>query len=473
MKNPGLIKANIFRIPEKVELAAISTAGHYILAAHLVVTLTKLDSSGNVEPGLAIKWSHTEDYKQWHLWLKQESFSNGAAIKPSDVVASIQRQTELKTGVHFPFAEIEKVYVDGEDSVVFHLKNSRTGFLYDLSKPEFGVLHESDVISKKGESKFSVSSGPYFLDRKDNNTYFLKRNLFYKSNVENEHDLILEGSIDELSLKNLLNGSIDFLATQQNLSLEAHQQIESNDSLLAAKPQISFSYWLSINPNSDYFQNLQNRAKFQVITKSFTSAELNGHIWEKADQLYHPIGDGRPTIEDLKSIWFTILANASKSTGIEKRKLKIVPLKISNSLIVDFLKYLNGFYQVEIVSYETEEQLIEILQCNKFDIKISSNDFSSNDLSGSLITTFNTSRPYIFLDSKSRINDLMHEAASSTDTKLKSNIFKTIGINLLEEGLIAPLAYQTVWFYHKKTLDISQWSKVFPEISFWKAIIND
>lgn len=467
------IKADIFKMPEVVELSAVTTAGHYILSAHLVRCLTKVDRFGKIQSDLAKRWVHSNDHKTWRFWIGEEKFSNGDQIQPTDVVASIQRQIVLGTGVHFPFSEILKVYLDDEKAIVILLKTPRTDFIYDISKPEFGVLHKSDALSKKGQLNFSISSGPYFISEKKNDFFYLKRNKYFLTDVQNEADLIFQSSSGEASAEKLLKGTIEFLTTQQNLSEKSHKEIESSKLISAVKPHVAFSYWLSINTKSSNFRKKENRSKLQMLLRYFSSPEIQAHVWQKADQLYLPDGAGRPTYEELKKSWEKILKKAKDVEFKQKPKIKIIPLKMTNSLIDDLINYLKSFYEIELLSYTTEEELVKMIKSEDFDIKVSSNDFSSLDLSENLKTTFNNSRPYIFLDSKSPIRSLMDLAAVTNDKSKQSEIYKNIGLSLLDDGLIAPLAYQRVWFYHKKNIDISRWSNTFPEISFWKVKLND
>lgn len=452
--NIQILKVNVFKMPEVVELAAVTTAGHYIISSHLVRTLTKLDKFGKIQSDLATKWHHSDDHKTWQIWIGNAKFSNGEEIKATDVVDSIQKQLALKTGVHFPFSEIEKVSLNQDNSVTIKLKTPRTDFVYDLSKSEFGVLHKSDVLAKKGESGFAISSGPYFILKREASEYHLKRNRYFKSEQGNDLDLIIGNSDGEASPKALTNGTIDFFTTQQNLSASQHGDIEAVKGLSATKPHVAFSYWLSLNSESEYFRHKENRAKFQSTVKEFKSPELNNHSWQVAEQLYLPDGDGRPSDDELASAWRSIARLADTANSKAKVKLRIVPLKMTNTLISELTSYLSKFYEIETISYNTEDELIQIIRNGKFDIKISSNDFSSIDLSENLKTTFNASRPYVFLSKTSPVKRLMAKAATLNDKVEQSLIYKKIGLSLLEEGLIAPLAYQRVWFYHKKSIDI-------------------
>lgn len=469
------LKVQIFKMPESIELSAVTTAGHYILASHLVRSLTKVDKFGKIQSDIVKKWKHSPDHKSWQLWIGEEKFSNGDLITAGDVVSSIKRQTDLGTGVHFPFTDIAKVELKNDNSVKVELKTPRVDFIYDLSKPEFGVLHKSEVSAKKGQLKFAISSGPYFLTQKIGNTHYLKKNKFFTSDVKNDLDLVMENSDGIESPAALTVGNIDFFSTQQNLTLAAHSELSRTKNLTAVKPHIAFSYWLSVNPESAHFKTKENRARLQMLVKNFKGSSMDEHVWQKAYQLYLPDGDGRPSAQQLEAVWSAIKAKASKikSKTASKSKLKVVPLKVTNTLTAELLESLKSDYEIEIIQYKTEDELIAILAEGNFDIKVSSNDFSSIDLSENLKTTFNASRPYVFLEKSSPVKEMMKKASLDTEKAKKSEIFMKIGLNLLTEGLIAPLAYQRVWFYHKTKLDISAWSSISPEISMWKVSIHD
>ena len=223
-----------------------------------------------------------------------------------------------------------------------------------------------------------------------------------------------------------------------------------------------------MNPNSKVFKNKKTRTQFQAYVSEYEFEKNIDHSWERSDQLYLPDGDGRPTYQELKNIWKKIKLSPLINS---KKTIRILPLKATNNLIEEVKTFLSKKYIVEMVEYKTEEELVKIIEKNDFDLKISSNDFSSIDLSENLKTTFNASRPYIFLNKRSPVKKFLELAIQSEDTQVKSKHYREIGKILLEDGLIAPLAYQRIWFYSSSNLDISTWSSIYPEISLWKVKI--
>jgi len=461
------IVAHIFKMPEYVELSAVTTAGHYVLAHHLIRSLTKLDKFGKIQGDIAQKWQLSRDRKTWTITLGDSLFSNGEKITAADVVASIDRQRRLKGGVHFAFSEISSVKQLGSNSLQVTLHSPRNDFIFALSKPEFGVLHKSDIHAPRAGGKFTVTSGAYTLVAKEGTAFRLKRNPHFKLETRNEEELVLENSDGDLSPAALKAGKISFFTGQQNLSLARHKELSESASYKSELPHIGFSFWVSINPLSPAFQDAASRAHLQKLVREFQSAEMKGHSWERAHQLYLPDGDGRPSQAQLEKTWKSIYARARAPKG--KPKLRVIPLLTPRPLIQELLDYLKLSYEIELVPFANEDELMALLNGGNFDLKIQSNDFSSTDLSENLKTSFNEVRPYIFLDKKSKVRALMRKSLETTDKSVQSNYYKEIATTLLDDGAIAPLAYMRLWFYMKRDLDISPWSRTYPEISFWKV----
>jgi hypothetical protein len=470
-KGATVIRAQIFSLPKQVETGAITTAAHYILASHLVRSLTKVDKFGRIQPDVAVSWK-SKDKTTWTIDIGKEKFSNGDPITAADVLQSIQRQQKLGSGVHFSFSEISSIKVLKEYTIEIVLKNPSNDFVFDLGKPEFGILHKSDQNAKKNELKLSITSGAYFLHSKTNTAFYLKRNLNFNADVNNNLDLSIESADGEKSFIELKSGSIHFFTTQQNLTNEKHRLLIETKGIKAIKPHVAFSYWLSINPNCQLFKNKTSRHQFQSFVDDFKSDELNGAFWEKSNQIYLPDGDGRPKISELELTWNSIKNSNHKSTA-KKVQLRVVPLKTTNRMLDELLLYLGKRFDIKMISYQSEDELINILKSNNFDLKISANDFSSIDLSENLKTSFNSSRPYIFLNKESPIPALLSAAIQSDDRLIRSENFRNIGLTLLRDGLIAPIAYQRAWFYSLEKIDINAWSTNFPEISFWKVHVHD
>ena len=463
------LTAHVFTTPDQIELSEITNAGHYILATHLVRTLTKLDKLGNVQPNLLKKWTKISS-KQWLLELDNLRFSNGEQIKSDDVISSIKRQMKIANAIHYNFNNFKTLKKIADRKIVITLNKENSNLIYDFSKPEFGVLHRTDYLVPKNQMKFKITSGPYSIKNIKFFDYYLTRNTYYSNDVENDFDLVFLRKHE----KNSTNFGLDFYATAADVSQVEHLKLTKLATVKATKPHVGFSYWVSLNKNSKIFKNKTSIRKFQNHVSNFDINSENNFLWEKANQLYLPDGDGRPTTKEIEKVWKDIKLDSSKLKESKvKPVLRMLPLKFSNNVIVDLIKHLSLNYNVEIISYKTEEELRQIISRNEFDIKISANDFSSIDLSENLKTSFNSSRPYIFLKKNDKIFKLMSDLSKEEVRSIRSAIFKEIGLRLISEGYIAPVGFQRIWFYSSREVDIANWSNLFPEVSFWKVKLSD
>ena len=250
--------------------------------------------------------------------------------------------------------------------------------------------------------------------------------------------------------------------------------VKKSANINVTKPHVGFSYWISLNKNSKVFKDKLSISKFQVHVSNFDIDSKDNFLWEKANQLYLPGGDGRPTVIEIDKVWSKIRHNASKLAETkEKVFLRMLPLKFSNTTLENLVKHLSLKYEIKTITYKTESELKKIIENNEFDIKLSANDFSSMDLFENLKTSFNTSRPYIFLKKNDKISKLMIDLSKEEVRDIRFSIFKDIGLRLISEGYVAPVGFQRIWFYSSKKIDIAEWSNLFPEVSFWKVKVND
>jgi len=97
------------------------------------------------------------------------------------------------------------------------------------------------------------------------------------------------------------------------------------------------------------------------------------------------------------------------------------------------------------------------------------NDFSSSDILENLLVTFNPSRPLIFPGEQvAYYRGLLDKISTEDDALKKYQLYKELGTSLLRKGFLVPIAYKNLIVFHRKSLDFSEWSTLFPDILFWK-----
>ena len=98
--------------------------------------LTAIDSGLHVVPALAESWTISPDGKTYRFKLRPGvTFHNGRVLTPADIVASVARIRDPKTGSPYAsrFASIVSVQPDGSDAVRFTLSEPSAPFLAQLA----------------------------------------------------------------------------------------------------------------------------------------------------------------------------------------------------------------------------------------------------------------------------------------------------------------------------------------------------
>lgn len=118
------------------------------------------------DPDLAERWTTSADGKTWTFSLRKDArFSNGDAVRASDVVWSLKRAHDLKGPWQWGLEAVKEITATGDSAVVITLKEPWAPFLADVSLFSNSVLSEKvfkdatqDQISNK-----PLGSGPFML----------------------------------------------------------------------------------------------------------------------------------------------------------------------------------------------------------------------------------------------------------------------------------------------------------------------
>ncbi len=468
--------ADILPFSAKIEPAVINSAGDYILISHLVRTLVRLNKNLQIEGDLALKWQIDPQYKWYKFFLDPKAqFSNGDPIRPVDVQKTLQRCAQHGRAVHFDFSKIDTV-TTGSDYVLISFKEPEYSFLHHANKPEFGVLHESDYLSKVGEVAFRVTSGPYRVNspvasKGKGLSVELTNNAFFPSfGAAAPKEVELKFSTDEEKLLAVSKKSIDFLIPYEAFDKKLKQTPNGRE-YNRLQPHIGFTYWLSVNPET--VTKVQDRNFIQSVL-SGPDIELSApaETWVKANQLYLPEGPSRLSREAVTSIWRDLVQNARASKYNQDVRLLLERKFPFNDMIVDRLKSVG--LKAKVTFYDSQAQFADyvVQKKNNFDIILTNNDFSSHDLMENMRVAFNASRPLIFINSGFKEITNNFEAAQRSNGEVRELHLEKIGKELLSQGLIIPLVYRQIFFYYGKHVELNNWSTLFPEVSFWKAEIK-
>ncbi len=138
--------------------------------------LTAVDAALHVVPALAASWTISPDGLTYVFRLHAARFHDGSPMTPADVVASVARVRDPKTGSPFAsrFAMVRSVEPDGTDGVRFVLASRSAPFLAQLASLAIVPAGSADL------ARHPDGTGPFaFRDFAANTLIALDRNAAY------------------------------------------------------------------------------------------------------------------------------------------------------------------------------------------------------------------------------------------------------------------------------------------------------
>jgi peptide/nickel transport system substrate-binding protein len=138
-------------------------------AAAIFDTLTALDDKGEVQPKLALSWTHSDDFKTWTFKLRPGvKFHDGAPFNAEAVKANFDRQKDPanKCRCAFYIAYIHDVQAPDELTAVYNLNDPSVNLpaLFTLQSSN-NVVQSPTAWKTRGEdyNRNPVGTGPYIL----------------------------------------------------------------------------------------------------------------------------------------------------------------------------------------------------------------------------------------------------------------------------------------------------------------------
>lgn len=454
------LKIAIEYIPKKLDSQKVESVTDYYLLEHLLRPLVSFNSSGALIGDLAKKWEINDDFTEYSFSIKtDEKFSDGTVIDVKDIVASIQRGLKFGQTVHVNFLNIDSVEINSKSSFTIKLKKPDRFFLYNLDAPEFRVLHRSDYQKPQNEQSFSITSGVYAVNEKKDKHYHLTHNIYSSEKDVDVKEVIIEWANYRKSPEEMiLQDGYDLVWNSTKF-----EKIDLNK-INVKNPRMSFSFWLTVDQRSPIFNDLERKVYLlNMINKYKESEKLNNEdSITYSRQLYLPDGPGRPSDKELSEIYKSL-------SEIPEKRVETLRLLLSERREVQHLVK-NAFtgLGLEIDTYVTFDEYKELLDKNRYDLIQTNNDFSYPELRGVLNVTFNEKRPLIFPANDFKIKMLLEKINNEVDPVKRSLSVKEIGVELLKTISIIPLFYYHLPIYHSRSIDLSKWSNVTPDLSIWK-----
>jgi peptide/nickel transport system substrate-binding protein len=131
----------------------------YYILQNVYETLIRLKKDADeIEPGLALKWTPSKDYKTWTFSLRQNvKFHDGSIFNSDSVIATFSLVPS------FP-GKVEKI---DDYTVRFNLDKPNAAFVLSLTVANYGIVGEATIKcfnNKKCGKIIAVGTGPFRLE---------------------------------------------------------------------------------------------------------------------------------------------------------------------------------------------------------------------------------------------------------------------------------------------------------------------
>ena len=177
------------------------------------------DDAKSIVPGMAERWTVSPDGKVYTFFLRPNlKFSDGTAVKASDVVFAINRAATAKEAAWaWTLSSIKKVEAPDARTVRVTLKQKWAPFLADIALFDTAAYPKAyfDKVGAKGLAAKPVGTGPFYLAEWKRGDYILlKKNPYYwdAGNVRLDAVRILTVPDDNTRILKLLNGEVDAIS---------------------------------------------------------------------------------------------------------------------------------------------------------------------------------------------------------------------------------------------------------------------
>ncbi|MBI4284208.1 MAG: ABC transporter substrate-binding protein [Chloroflexi bacterium] len=300
-----------------------NSADSYQVFYPIYDTLFRADQSGNLHPGLASSWEFSPDGKTITAKLRTGvKFHDGTDFNASAVKWNFDRMLDQNQGT-LRRAELQPflagVEVLDQNTVTLKLIKPFRPFIPQLATERMGFLVSPAAVQKYGGGKDGgysrnpVGTGPFrFIEWTQASRFVVKRNDSYWDKGKPYLDQITYTSVpDPTTLIAILRtGEVDIIVSWQVTGAQA-PLLESNPQLRVVRFDGTSTFFFSINPNRDPFNNkaLRQAISYSLDREQFAKTLLSGY----GTSAYTLVANGWAYNPDLKPIKY--------DTAMAKQKL--------------------------------------------------------------------------------------------------------------------------------------------------------
>ena len=146
--------------------------------------LLRRTPTGELKPGLAVRWDISADGLDYTFYLREANFSDGSAITADDVAFSLLRmRDDPEAAYSASVTELQDAWAEDDRTLRLRLSKPNYAFLESLEMCFLGVVSRTDVERRGSIDAFSdipVTSGPYrVVEWRRNDRLILEANPHY------------------------------------------------------------------------------------------------------------------------------------------------------------------------------------------------------------------------------------------------------------------------------------------------------
>lgn len=462
-------------IPAALVPFDVRTVAHYLMIDHLARGLVELDVNGEVVGDLAESWDVSADGMSLTFKIRDARWSDGTQISAADVVATFKAGMAVGKTTHFDFSVIEKVTAPSPNTVMMVLKQADPGILSRLATPETGIIHPSAFLGGKGPLSFAVSSGAYVLAKIGDGAVELERNPHFGEFIKNAPERVRFSLCSlESFRKQIVNQSLGISWMPDDITTEEHRRISIKGDVATFASNISFTHFLAINPLGHVFSDARRRRAIQrAIMPGTIALSDTSPKWHPARQLFEEGRSGRLSYEWLGGFWKEVGSTPTPELTLAS----LGPVRLAANAkgpftqrVIDRLTACGMDVMPRL--WQSSDEFSAILRKPEgYDLLLTNNDFCEEDLLDSLKVTFNDAQPLIVRSKDSQIAATLDSLNTVTEKAIRFAAYESIGRELLESGLVVPLACDRGAFYRGTNVDVSRLSTKYPDIRLWKVAV--
>ncbi len=225
-------------------------------------TLVRIDTLGDIAPGLAESWEVNDDGTVWTFHIKEGfRFSNGKTLRMQDIAYSIENLIDPATGSQKAedYAFVDSVTISDTQTVNIHLRQPRGTLPFDLANDWAAIIPEE----KAGQLyTYPIGTGPFQLVEWERGNYIkLQRSTVQAGSVEPVVDTVVFEIIpdEQDRVEAIRQGRVDIVT---GLSISSSLQLQEEPGLVLARMPHADVKVLAFNHARHPFDDVRVREAF-------------------------------------------------------------------------------------------------------------------------------------------------------------------------------------------------------------------